>query len=434
MTPVSGKLLAVVLSTVGLAVLASIARPDRLLTRRAVPGPEVTLSGRISPPPALVPDASPPVPRVGATPETPPALTVHTVELRRGDNLARALTREGVDRRVSNDIAAALVESGANLRKLHPRHTLAITWSLDGQPVAVRYEPSPWLGFAVVSTGGGWEVRRSETRPDVRVEALSGEVKRSLFEAVEDAGASPSLVLELVEIFSSDFDFTADTRSGDRFRLLVEKRYAGEQFVDFGRILVAQYVSDARLLTGVEFERRKGRPAYYDPDGRALKKSFLKSPLEFTRITSGFTYARPHPILGGTRPHLAIDYAAPVGTPVRAVAEGMVMRAGWNGGNGIQVHLRHRAGYETMYNHLSRLAAGVHAGARVGQRQVIGYVGSSGLSTGPHLDYRVSRHGMFVNPLGEKFIPGEPIPAAERAEFLQHARSLARRLEDAAPF
>jgi murein DD-endopeptidase MepM/ murein hydrolase activator NlpD len=162
-------------------------------------------------------------------------------------------------------------------------------------------------------------------------------------------------------------------------------------------------------------------------DGRSLKKSFLKSPLEFTRITSGFTYARPHPILGGTRPHLAIDYAAPVGTPVRAVADGVVIASGWAGGNGIQVRLRHRAGYETMYNHLSRAA--VKRNARVQQRQVIGYVGSTGLSTGPHLDYRISRNGVFVNPLSEKFMPGAPIPAVDRARFNARARTIVRRLE-----
>jgi murein DD-endopeptidase MepM/ murein hydrolase activator NlpD len=377
-------------------------------------------------------------PIVAAVATAPPAVsaaarTVRPVPLRRGDTLVSALARQGLDRRVSHDIATALVEGGADLRRMRPRHGLEITWDLTGEPVALHYEPSPWIGFAVIATDNGWKVERSETRPDVRVEAVRGEVSSSLFEAVDDAKESPQLVLEMVEIFSSDFDFTADTRAGDRFRLLVEKRYAGEQFVDYGRLLVAQYVSDGRILTGVGFENGS-RHTYYDPEGRSLKKSFLKSPMEFTRITSGFTYARPHPILGGTRPHLAIDYGAPVGTPVRAVADATVAKAGWNGGNGISVTLRHRSGYETMYNHLSRLGAGVRPGARVSQRQVIGYVGSTGLSTGPHLDYRVSKNGRFVNPLSEKFLPGEPIPAADRAEFLKHARAVVRQLEATAPF
>jgi murein DD-endopeptidase MepM/ murein hydrolase activator NlpD len=189
------------------------------------------------------------------------------------------------------------------------------------------------------------------------------------------------------------------------------------------------------VLTGVGFERAGDtRLAFYDLQGRSLRKSFLKSPLEFTRITSGFTWARPHPILGGVRPHLAIDYGAPTGTPVRAVADGRVGAAGWAGGNGISVTLKHRSGYETMYNHLSRLAAGVRPGGRVTQRQVIGYVGATGLATGPHLDYRVAKNGHFVNPLGEKFIPGEPIAAADRGAFSAHARELVHRLEETAPF
>jgi len=271
------------------------------------------------------------------------------------------------------------------------------------------------------------------TEPDVRVEAVRGRVTRSLFQAMDEAGEAPQLVLDLVEIFSSDFDFTADTRPGDRFRVLVEKRYAGERFVDYGRILVAQYASEGRTLSGVGWEAKR-RLAYYDPEGRSLRKSFLKSPLEFTRITSGFTYARPHPVLGGIRPHFAIDYAAPVGTPVRAVADGHVLRAGWSGANGIQVHLRHRAGYETQYNHLSGLGPGIAPGARVGQRQLIGFVGATGLATGPHLDYRIARNGVFVNPLGERFVPGEPIAPGERAAFLAHARALVRRLEEQAGF
>ncbi len=380
---------------------------------------------------ATVPAPAPEPPAI--EPPAPPVRT-ESVTLRRGDTLLSALGRLGIDRRASSDIADALRANGADLRRMRASDELEITWPLEGDPIAVRWEPSPWLGFAAVATDAGWEVRRAETRPDVRIEAVGGEVRRSLFEAVEAMGESPQLVLELVEIFSSDFDFTADTRSGDRFRLLVQKRYAGEQFVDYGQVLVAQYLSDGRILTGVGFEPAGGRPAYYDLDGRSLKKSFLKSPLEFTRITSGFTYARPHPILGGVRPHLAVDYAAPVGTPVRAVADGTVTAAGWNGGNGIQVQLRHHAGYETVYNHLARLGPGVRAGARVTQRQVIGYVGSTGLSTGPHLDYRVAKNGRFVNPLSEKFIPGQPLDGAEHGRFLKEARALVRRLEDSSPF
>jgi murein DD-endopeptidase MepM/ murein hydrolase activator NlpD len=338
-------------------------------------------------------------------------VTVREVEMRRGDTLAQALTRAGLASRAATALATQFGKNGADLRRIRAGATIEITWNARQWPLQVRYEASPWLSFAARPIpGGGWRVGRAETVPELRVEVVKGVVQRSLFDAVEKSGESARLVLALVEIFSSDFDFTADTRVGDRFRLLVEKRYAGETFVDYGRILVAQYASGGKTLTGVGFESK------------------------FTRITSGFTYARPHPILGGVRPHLAIDYGAPVGTPVRAVADGVIVHAGWNGGNGIQVHIRHRSGYETQYNHLSRVASDVRVGSRVRQKQIIGNVGATGLATGPHLDYRVAHNGNFVNPLSEKFIPGEPIPAASRAEFTHQSHELVTRLEASAPY
>src|SRR5437016_4112490 len=379
------------------------------------------------------------LPAPAAPPATEPNLvypvTTRSVEVRPGDTLVQALGRAGVGARAAAELSTLFTRNGVELKKLRPGNALGAPWSHGGEPIEVRYAPSAWVRFSAVRWGRSWAITRAETRPDVRVEAVRGEVRRSLFEAIDALGESPQLVVAMVEIFESDFDFTADTRVGDRFRLLVEKRYAGEGFVNYGRILVAQYVSAGRVLSGVGWvPERPGRDAFYDLDGRSLKKSFLKSPLEFTRITSGFTYARPHPILGGVRPHLAIDYAAPVGTPVRAVADGTIVRAGWNEGNGIQVHLRHRSGYETIYNHLSSVARGLRAGVRVSQRQVIGYVGATGLATGPHLDYRIAKGGTFVNPLSEKFIPGEPISAAEKSAFLRESRALVERLETEAPF
>jgi len=371
------------------------------------------------------------------TPEAPPESPKErkeTVTLKRGDTLVKALLNAGIDTRAAAEIAAAMKKAGAELRRLKPGQDLEIVWNPAGEPATVSWQPDPWLGYAAVAGESGWAVTRFETKPEIRVEALQSSVESSLFQAVEDLGETPQLVLALVPIFESDFDFTANTRKGDRFRLLIEKRYAANAFVSYGHILAAQYVAGGRTMTGVAYARKGDKIGYYDEGGRSLRKSFLKSPLAFTRITSGFTYARPHPILGGVRPHLAIDYAAPVGTPVRAVADGSVLHAGWNGGNGIQVHLRHRSGYETIYNHLSSVAPGLRVGARVGQRQVIGFVGATGLATGAHLDYRVSRHGVFVNPLGEKFIPGEPIGAAEKSAFTREARALVERLERESPF
>ena len=387
----------------------------------------------------------PPSPDVEVVAETPageteaaeapeaPAERQQTVAVRRGDNVVAVLVRAGIPAAGAHEIAAALRKTGADLRRLKPGDTIEITWSPADEATSVTWQQSAWLGYTAVAGESGWEGKTLETTPDVQVATVQGRVERSLFQAIDEAGEQPQLVLALVNIFEWDFDFTADTREGDRFRLLVEKRYAGDAFVSYGRVLAAQYQSERRLLTGIGFAPTR-RFAYYDGDGRALRKMFLKSPLAFTRITSGFTYARPHPVLGGTRPHLAIDYAAPTGTPVRAVADGVVAHAGWDGGYGQAVRIRHRAGYETLYAHLSRIGAGIRRGRSVSQRQVIGFVGSTGMSTGPHLHYEVHKGNRRVNPLGEKFIPGEPVPAARRGEFQGHARTLIERLKAEAPF
>lgn len=375
--------------------------------------------------PLVQPDPSPHAAEDSAT-------RTEILRFRTRDSAIAMLLRQGVQSSTALAIVGALRDAGAELRKVRPGDRLHLTRDAQGDVVAVAYAANAWLRFDANEGDSGWQAERIELEPQVRIEPRHGEVRSSLWELVDSGALAPAVLLDLVEMFEYQFDFTMDTRPGDRFRLLVEARYADGARVDYGRILAAQYASGGRTLTGVGFRSRDGF-RYFDGEGRSLKRAFLRSPLKFTRISSGFTYRRPHPILGGVRPHLAIDYAAPTGTPVWAVADGVVQFAGRKGGNGIQVLLRHRSGYKTYYNHLSRVARGVRAGMRVKQKQVIGHVGSTGLSTGPHLDYRVSRNGRFVNPLGERFIPGKPIVRGERAQFLAHTRALIERLENEAP-
>lgn len=378
-----------------------------------------------------------PAPAVAVTapsPEAaPPPLRTEAVEIRKQDTIVAVLLRHDVPSATAHALAKALGEAGANLRQIRPGDRIELRRDSSGRFVRLDYPVSAWIRFQVSDEQGEWKAVRNEVEPDVRLEVRHGEVRQSLWDAVESGALAPSALFDLVSIFESEFDFTADTQPGDRFRVLVEARYADGVLVEYGRILAAQYVSEDQTLTGVGFEE-KGRFKYFDMEGRSLRKMFLRSPLEFSRISSGFTYRRPHPVLGGVRPHLAIDYAAPTGTPVWAVADGVVLFAGRKGGNGIQVLLRHRGGYETYYNHLSSVAPGVRRGVRVSQKQLIGRVGSTGLSTGPHLDYRVSHNGKFVNPLNEKFFPGEPIAKARRQEFLNQVTAAIERLEREAPF
>jgi murein DD-endopeptidase MepM/ murein hydrolase activator NlpD len=234
--------------------------------------------------------------------------------------------------------------------------------------------------------------------------------------------------VSLADVFGADIDFNSDLQAGDTFGVAFEKVYREGGFVAYGAVIAAEFRNEGRLLRAVRFTPPGGKPGYYDTDGRSLRRFFIKSPLKFApRISSGFSSGRFHPILRIVRPHLGVDYLAPMGAPVIAVAAGVVVSAGWNGEGGRLVHLRHVNGYETLYMHLSSIA--VRAGQRVAQGDFIGRVGSTGMSTGPHLDYRVKRNGAYVNPVLEhkRMPPGEPIPATLMARFtVERDRALAR--------
>jgi murein DD-endopeptidase MepM/ murein hydrolase activator NlpD len=242
---------------------------------------------------------------------------------------------------------------------------------------------------------------------ETRVEPVSAVINNSLFSTILEIGERDQLALGLADIFGSDIDFYTDIQKGDSFKVLIEKKYLNGQFAKYGAIQAAAFKNKQKLLTGFRFQDENGKPAYFGPEGKSLKRSFLKSPLKFARITSTFSLARWHPILKVLRPHLGVDYAAQVGTPVQAVGDGVVTSCGNSGGSGNMVRIRHSGRYESMYLHLSRIA--VKSGARVSQGQVIGYVGSTGLSTGPHLDFRVLHNGKPVNPLKVISPPGAPV-------------------------
>jgi murein DD-endopeptidase MepM/ murein hydrolase activator NlpD len=380
----------------------------------------------------VTPTIDPGPPPAPAPVATPAASRVTETVLARRETLEGALVRGGVERTEAREMVAAL-RGAVDMRRLRPGERLVVTRGPGGVLEEAAYWRSPLERHELRRDGAGWAASAIRTPVETRVVAVAGRLEDSLFASMERLGESATLTAALVLLFEWDVDFAADALPGDRFRLLVEKRYAQGELVGYGDILAAQYETAGRpILTGVVFPDEDGRRQHFDAGGRAVKKMFLRAPLDFTRVTSGFSHARMHPILGGVRPHLAIDYGAPTGTPVRAVADGVVLSAGWSGGNGISVVLRHARGYQTMYNHLS--AALARPGQHVRQREVIGRVGATGLATGPHLDYRVSRNGQFVNPLGEKFIPGAPVPPERRRAFRAHLQSLIERLEREAPF
>jgi murein DD-endopeptidase MepM/ murein hydrolase activator NlpD len=253
--------------------------------------------------------------------------------------------------------------------------------------------------------------------------SLRGRIDRehpSLVAATAAAGENALLAMALADVFGGDIDFNNDLQPGDSFGLVFEKTMSEGEFAGYGPIVAAELRNEDRVLRAYRFEVPDGEAGYYDEAGRSLKRFFLRSPLKFEpRISSRFSYRRLHPVLGIARAHPAIDYRAPVGAPVVSVAAGTVVHAGYSGGAGHMVTVRHPNGYESSYLHLSRYGASVRAGARVSQGQVIGYVGATGIATGPHLDYRLKKNGYWVNPLEEhrKLPPGDPIPAAYLARF-----------------
>jgi murein DD-endopeptidase MepM/ murein hydrolase activator NlpD len=235
--------------------------------------------------------------------------------------------------------------------------------------------------------------------------------------------------MAFAEILAWEIDFYKDVREGDQFKVVVEKIYKGDQFIQYGTLHAVEYQRGEKIIRGIRYKED-----YYNEKGISLRKAFLKAPLRFNRISSRFSRARKHPILGGVRPHFGVDYAAPPGTPIWAVADGTVTSCGWNGGYGNQVILRHMNGYMTYYGHLSGFGLGIRKGVRVRQKQIIGYVGSTGLSTGPHLDYRLAKDSQFQNPLKATFPTGLSIEKGERDTFHQRGDEMLEWLQGDSPY
>ena len=326
------------------------------------------------------------------------------------------------DHQVADDDGTPLVASIASamdLRKLRAGQAYVLDRLLDGRVRRFEYEIDNDRRL-IVSRGSFDEAPRFIATIDripkqVDVVAVEGEISReqnSLAAALDNSGERIELALGMADVFSGEIDFNSDLQPGDRYRVLVERHTREGKLSGYGPILAAEFVNDGRTLKAVRFTPEGGSPAYYDEQGRSLKRFFLKSPLKFEpRITSRFSSSRKHPILGYARAHNGVDYYAPMGAPVNSVAPGVVTLAGWTGGGGRTVKVRHPNGYDTEYLHLSAIA--VRAGQRISQGDLVGRVGKTGLATGVHLHYGLKKNGRYVNPVIEhrNMPPGEPVPA-----------------------
>jgi len=333
-------------------------------------------------------------------------------------------------------VAARTVFDARRLRATQP---FSLLRTLDGEIREFEYEIDNEMFLRVARARTGAEILAAlvpipRRRHDAVVGGSITNAVPSLFQAMEAAGERPDLSIALAEIFSGEIDFNTELQPGDRFGLAFEKFLRDERPATYGDVAAAEFHNDGRVLRAIRFTPPGGKAGYYDEQGRSLRRFFLRSPLKFEpRITSGFSRRRFHPVLHTYRAHLGVDYGAPTGAPVVAVSSGTVVSATSDRANGRMVRLRHAGGYETYYLHLSAFGAGVRSGAHVSQGQVIGRVGSTGLASGPHLDYRLRKNGTFVNPLTEHRLmpPGEPIPAAAMAAFNDARAQAVARLEAA---
>jgi murein DD-endopeptidase MepM/ murein hydrolase activator NlpD len=348
--------------------------------------------------------------------------TVVSSRVRAGATLASML--RGHDVAVA-DVAAIVAQAASvfDLRKVRANQPYRLETTHGGTVRGFEYEIDGDRFLRVGRSPDEALVAHVLPIPKTRsLEVVSGRIDRehpSLVAALDAAGETIDLTLALADIFGGDIDFTTEVQPGDHFQLTVEKQFRdNHQFAGYGPITAAEFTNAGRRVRAVRFTPEGGSPGYYDEHGRSMRRFFLASPLKFQPVvTSGFSRARLHPVLREVRAHLGVDYRAPAGAPVVAVADGVVVSAGLSGGAGRMVHLRHANGFETEYLHLSAIA--VRAGARVRQGELVGRVGSSGLATGPHLDYRLKKNGAFINPITahRAMPPADPIPSQQMVAF-----------------
>ncbi|MBZ5589884.1 MAG: peptidoglycan DD-metalloendopeptidase family protein [Acidobacteriia bacterium] len=376
-------------------------------------------------------EAARPRPLLTVSPLVLPVIVRQDV-LGSGENLGQLLTRLGVGTE-ELPVWLTAVQGHLDPRAIPAGLTAESVIDVHGAVKTLRLKPSWRVTVIAERSGGTVAARREDQQVDRELVVVRGTVQSSLFDAVTASGESETLALELADLFQWDIDFHREVRAGDTFAILVERLKSGGRTVAYGPAVAASYVNRGKTFTAVRYAFGGNHPSFYDAHGNPLRKQFLRAPVKFSRITSRYSNARLHPILGVRLPHWGIDYGAPTGTPVMATADGVVSSAGWNGGGGNAVEVRHAGGYVTSYMHLSRFAAAIRPGARVEQGQVIGYVGATGLATGPHVDYRVTQNGRHLNPLGVGRDPAPPMPAGQLPSFTAWAGQVLPLLGTAGP-
>lgn len=357
----------------------------------------------------------------------PPAPVWTDVTVRRGETLSQILRR--VDREDSALLNSLRTQAEARvLYQLQPGQVLRLRTSDTGQLQELTTELEAGTTLHLRRTDQGFRASREVLPLEVQPAYATGIIESSLFEDGLTAGLSEGVLLKLVEIFGWDIDFAQQLRRGDSFAVIYEEKFSQGQKIADGQILAAEFVNQGKTYRAIGFRDERGRLDYYTPEGLSLRRPFLRTPVELSRISSRFAM-RFHPVLKTWRAHTGVDYAAPTGTPVRATAAGRVASLGWNGGYGQAITLKHGGTFSTLYGHLSRFRAGLRVGSLVEQGQIIGYVGATGLATGPHLHYELQVNGHHQNPITFKFPGATPLAPEHKQAFRRDAGQLGARLD-----
>ena len=335
-------------------------------------------------------------------------------EVKAGDSLASIFLRNGFSSRDVHEITRT--EHGKQLAEIFPGHRLAFT-KLGNTLETLTYSTDRLTSYTFHRDGDQFTAIKQVFQPDRVTTYKHSSIDSSLFVASQRAGLPDNLTMRLAQIFQWDIDFVLDIRPGDEFFVLFEELYFEGEFVGYGDILAAEFVNQGRRYRAVQYQTQSGRKDYFTPDGISMRKAFLRAPVEFSRISSRFNMRRLHPVRKTVRPHRGIDYAAPIGTPILAAGDGRINTATRNRANGRYIIINHGQQFVTKYLHLSKFARGIKAGKRVKQGQVIGYVGATGLVTGPHLHYEFLVNGVHMNPRTVALPKAKSIAKGELPQF-----------------
>ena len=351
-----------------------------------------------------------------------------SLKIESGDNLSLIFDKMKISPQVLHEIMSLGKEVNI-LKRLMPDHEIRFQMQ-DGELEALEYDVNLTDTIHISKNGGSYTAEKIKIELETRINSATGIINDSLFLTAQRAGLPDNLTMQMVELYGWDIDFALDIRKGDRFYVVYEEKYKDGIRVQTGPILSAEFINRNKTFRAVRYIHADGYTSYYNDNGLSMRKAFLRTPVKFSRISSRFSLARKHPVLNTIRAHRGVDYAAPTGTPIKATGDGVVTFAGNKGGYGRVVILRHGEKYSTLYGHMSKFARNVRTGNRVEQGQIIGYVGMSGLATGPHLHYEFLVNGIHRNPLTVDLPKAVSIPENEMADFKTQSQPLFTLLEE----